>query len=163
MCALRIVLCACLLALLGSPATADDSPLKKIRLLIITGSHSHDWKGTLPVLEDLYKKSGRFEVTVTLDPRKDLTAESLARFDAFLLHYKETKDAPGRWPEAAEKALLEAVRGGKGLAVLHYASSAFDDRVILALTACSSSTLPRMATKAEIAPTVDAWRSCTCR
>jgi type 1 glutamine amidotransferase len=122
----KLLLWACIPALLGSPTAADDSPLKKVKLLIITGSHSHDWKGTLPVLEELYRKSG-FEVAVTLDPKKDLTADYLARFDVFLLHYKETRDAPGRWPEAAEKALLDAVRGGKGLVALHYSSSAFDE------------------------------------
>ena len=100
----------------------------KVRLLIVTGSHGHDWKGTTPVLKEFLEKTGRFEVDVTLDPPKDLNPETLARHDVVLLHYKETAEKPGRWPETAENALLDAVRGGKGLVVLHYASSAFDDK-----------------------------------
>jgi len=103
-----------------------DDPPAKLKLLIITGSHSHDWKGTLPVLKEFYEGSGRFTVDVTLDPKKDLTAEKLKGYDVLLLHYKETDQMPGRWPAEAENALLEAVKGGKGLVVLHYASSAFD-------------------------------------
>jgi type 1 glutamine amidotransferase len=114
------------LAFASAPLGADEAPAK-VKLLIITGSHQHDWKGTLPVLKDFYSAGGRFQVDVTLDPKKDLTAANLAKYDVFLLHYKETAEAPGRWPEAAEKALLDAVQGGKGLVVLHYASSAFDE------------------------------------
>src|ERR1041385_188462 len=91
----------------------------KLRLLIITGSHGHDWKNTTPILKEFLEGTGRFEVDITLDPPKDLTPESLAKEDVLLLHYKETAEKPGRWPEAAENALLEAVRGGKGLVVLH--------------------------------------------
>ena len=100
----------------------------KVKVLIITGSHSHDWKGTLPVMQDFLGKTGRFDVAVTLDPKKDLTPELLGKHDVYILHYKETKDMPGRWPKEAENALLDAVRGGKGLVVVHYASSAFDEK-----------------------------------
>jgi hypothetical protein len=105
---------------------AIDAPAKT-KLLIITGSHGHDWKGTLPILKDLFNATGRFDVDVTLDPKKDLTPEKVSHYDAFLLHYKETAEMPGRWPQSAESALLDAVREGKGLVVLHYASSAFDE------------------------------------
>jgi type 1 glutamine amidotransferase len=98
----------------------------KVKVLIITGSHGHDWKNTYPILKDFLGKSGRIEAQETLDPAKDLNPENLARYDVFLLHYKETNEKPGRWPAEAEKALLEAVRGGKGLVALHYASAAFD-------------------------------------
>lgn len=114
------------LALASAPGLARAEEAK-VKLLIITGSHSHDWKNTLPILKDFLSKTGRIEVDVTLDPGKELTPEKLARYDVFLLHYKETKEMPGRWPEAAEKALLQAVEGGKGLVALHYASAAFDD------------------------------------
>jgi type 1 glutamine amidotransferase len=115
------------LALLTLPArTPLAAEEAKVKLLIVTGSHAHDWKGTLPILKDFLEKTGRIEVAVTLDPAKDLTRENLAKHDVILLHYKETGEMPGRWPAEAEKALLEAVEGGKGLVVLHYASAAFD-------------------------------------
>jgi type 1 glutamine amidotransferase len=112
--------------LLGSPIATAEESAPKVKLLIITGSHGHDWKGTYPLLKEMCEKSGRFEVTVSLDPKKELTPEFLGKHDVFLLHYKETPETPGRWPKEAEDALLAAVKGGKGLVVLHYASSAFD-------------------------------------
>ena len=112
---------------LGTTQGWTDDAAAKVKVLIITGSHGHDWKGTLPVLKDLFNATGRFDVDVTLDPKKDLTPERLSRYDVFLLHYKETSEMPGRWPKSAEDAFLDAVRGGKGLVVLHYASSAFDE------------------------------------
>ncbi|MBI4606644.1 MAG: ThuA domain-containing protein [Planctomycetes bacterium] len=123
----RAALLPLALVLLSPGRSRAEESLPKVKLLVITGSHGHDWKGTVPILEELYKACGRFDVTVTLDPKKDLNPENLARFDAFLLHYKETREAPGRWPAEAENALVDAVRGGKGLVVLHYASSAFDE------------------------------------
>jgi type 1 glutamine amidotransferase len=123
--ALRALAVLSLVFVLG-PGVRSEEAAPKIKLLIITGSHGHDWKGTLPILKDFYTAS-RFDVDVTLDPKKELTPERLAKTDVILLHYKETRDSPGRWPAAAENALLEAVKGGKGLVVLHYASSAFDE------------------------------------
>ncbi|HVR73039.1 MAG TPA: ThuA domain-containing protein [Planctomycetota bacterium] len=123
-----LALSAAFWADLSPPPALGEDASPRVKLLIITGSHGHDWKGTLPVMKDLFANTGRFEVSVTVDPRKDLTPENLARHDVFLLHYKETRETPGRWPAEAENALLEAVRGGKGLVVLHYASSAFDEK-----------------------------------
>jgi len=112
---------------LAPPASRAADQGQKLNLLIITGSHSHDWKNTLPILKDFLQKTARIEVEATLEPAKDLTEENHAKYDVFLLHYKETREMPGRWPAEAERALLRAVEGGKGLVVLHYASSAFDD------------------------------------
>ena len=117
-----LVLASSVVAPLGS-AQADEA---KVKLLILTGSHRHDWKGTLPILKDFLSKTGRIDVQETLDPAKDLTKENLAKYDVFLLHFHETDEKPGRWPAEAEKALLDAVEGGKGLVALHYASAAFD-------------------------------------
>jgi type 1 glutamine amidotransferase len=133
------------LAALVSAAPAQD----RIGLLIITGSHRHDWVNTTPVMVRFLEAAGRFKVAVTEDPRKDLTPENLARYGVFLLHYRETTEAkefpvldgngaetgqvrqvpaaPGRWPEANEKALLGEIENGKGLVVVHYATSAFDE------------------------------------
>jgi hypothetical protein len=124
---LRVLVSLSLAAVLGPASARSEEAAPKVKLLIITGSHGHDWKGTLPILKDFYTASGRFDVDVTLEPKKDLTPERLAKYDVFLLHYKETRENPGRWPAEAENALLDAVKGGKGLVVLHYASSAFDE------------------------------------
>jgi len=122
---------------------------EKLKVLLVTGSHRHDWVNTTPVMVKFLEETGRFAVTVTEDPKKDLRAEILSKFDAILLHYRETDKPmkfdvlddkgqktgqvrevpaqPGRWPAENEKALLEAVAAGKGLVVIHYATSAFDE------------------------------------
>jgi type 1 glutamine amidotransferase len=66
-------------------------------------------------------------VDVTETPAKDLTPENLAKYDVYLLNYKDTKKGgpDTQWSEANQKALTEAVKGGKGLVVYHHASSAF--------------------------------------
>jgi len=97
-----------------------------LKVLIITGDHGHKWKETTPFLKDLLDKAG-MKVDVTETPAKDLTATNLAKYDVFLLNYKDTKagSPDTRWSEENQKALTEAVKGGKGLVVYHHASSAF--------------------------------------
>jgi type 1 glutamine amidotransferase len=133
------------LVLLALLRPAEDP----VNVLIVTGSHHHDWVNTTPVLAKLLTDSGRFKVKVTEDPAKDLTEETLGKIQLVVLHYRQFDQAkrfdllddkgqktgqvrevpphPGRWPEAAEKALLDAVRNGAGCVALHYGTSAFDD------------------------------------
>ncbi len=139
-----------LLALLAAAALvpAARAQDKKIELLIITGSHHHDWVNTTPIMVRFLEATGRFKVTVTEDPKKDLNPSNLEKYGVLVLHYRESAQPqkvvvldengqktetvrqipaqPDRWPEANEKALLSAVDGGKGLVVVHYATSAFD-------------------------------------
>jgi type 1 glutamine amidotransferase len=100
-----------------------------IKALIITGDNiaSHDWKGTTQLLQDFLGSSGRVKVDVTSTPAKDLTDDNLARYDVLILNYKETKDGAEdtRWSDANKEAFLNAVKGGKGLVVHHFASAAF--------------------------------------
>ncbi len=133
-----------LLLVLGLAARQDEVPV-----LIVTGSHTHDWVNTTPLLSKILSDSGRFKVTVTEDPAKDLTPQALAGVRLIVLHYRQNDRAaaielldekgqksgqvrevpphPNRWPEAAERALLAAVRDGAGCVALHYGTSAFDE------------------------------------
>jgi type 1 glutamine amidotransferase len=104
---------------------ADDA--KPIHVLIITGDHvAHDWKATTLFLNGLLTRAG-MDVDVTPTPARDLTADHLARYDVFLLNYRDSKNGrpETRWSEKNFKALAHAVAEGKGLVVYHYASSAF--------------------------------------
>ena len=123
----RVATFGFILFLALAPAGRARAAEAKVKLLLITGSHQHDWKNTWPILKDFLEKTGRVQVDVTLDPAHELTAGKLEGYDVLLLHYKESAEKPGRWPAEAEEALLGAVKGGKGLVVLHYASSAFDE------------------------------------
>lgn len=116
---------AALLVLAVSGIAADDK--KEIKVLIITGDHAyHDWKATTPFIKTFLTEAG-MKVDVTKTPRKDLTAANLAKYDVLLLNYKDTKKgAPDtHWSEENKQAFANAVKGGKGLLVYHYASSAF--------------------------------------
>jgi type 1 glutamine amidotransferase len=114
------------LTLAVPPAPADDN--RPIKLLIITGDEAHDWKAQSGALQEFLPKSGRIEVTVTTTPAKDLTPENLAKYDVLLLNFRETKPTPEtKWTDANKQALLDAVKGGKGLVVFHFASSSFPD------------------------------------
>jgi type 1 glutamine amidotransferase len=121
----RIGLSLAVFSLLATFADADDKPVK---CLIITGDHGHDWKATTEALEKFLKKDGHIDVSVTTTPSKDLTAENLAKYDVYLLNYRETKPKDEtRWTDQNKKALVDAVKGGKGLVVYHFASSAFPE------------------------------------
>ena len=101
-----------------------------IKALVITGDNvgAHDWKGTTAALKEiLATPAGKFTVDVASAPAKDLTPENLAKYDVLILNYFETaKGGPEtKWSEANKKALLDAVKDGKGLVSYHFASAAF--------------------------------------
>jgi type 1 glutamine amidotransferase len=115
-------------AALLAPARAEDHT--PIKLLIITGDHvGHDWKATTAMLREFLAKDGHIAVDVTSTPAKDLTPEKLGAYDVLLLNYRASKEPPAdtTWTDANKAALVEAVKGGKGLVVFHFASSAFTD------------------------------------
>lgn len=108
-------------------AVRADDPAP-VRCLVITGDHGHDWKGTTALLKEFLAKDGKVQVDVTTTPAKDLTAENLAKYDVLLLNYRESKPTDEtRWSENNKEALVNAVKGGKGLVVYHFASSGFPD------------------------------------
>jgi type 1 glutamine amidotransferase len=115
-----------LAAAVTAPAAARD-----VKVLIVTGDEvaAHKWHETAPFLKDLLAGAGD-TVDVTEAPAKDLTPEHLARYDAFVLNYRNTaqgaRDNPASvWSDDNKRAFLDAVRGGKGLVVYHFASAAF--------------------------------------
>src|SRR5947208_12282819 len=80
---------ALVLAALLCPASPDDP----VAVLLVTGSHHHDWVNTTPILSKILTDTGRFKVTVTEDPAKDLTPETLAKVQLVLLHYRQSDKA----------------------------------------------------------------------
>lgn len=96
-----------------------------IRTLIVTGqlSPEHD-PNTNRLLRRMLESTGRFSVKITEEFR-GATAETLSYYDLVLLNYDGdfpyTGHPPVRLGEQAEKALLEAVRGGKGI-IFHHSS-----------------------------------------
>ncbi len=85
------------------------------RILILTG-HSdlpaHDWRTTTPFLRGLLSGAG-FDVKVEEEVR-GITAETLAGYDALILHY----NGP-RWGQGVEQAIERFLRSGKGMVAIH--------------------------------------------
>lgn len=108
----------------GAPAP----PPAKLQVLIVTGQNtaSHDWRSTTPVLRKILEDSGRFEVRVTEEFR-GAGAATLAPYDVVLLNYYASRNAAGlRWGDATDDALLNYVRGGKGLVLYHFSLASFE-------------------------------------
>src|ERR1041384_7022427 len=100
------------------PLPAQDGVLP---VLLVSGQNNHDWRWTTPELKQALEETGRFAVTVTETPAKDLAdAAALGRMKAIVLNYNGD-----RWGEAAERAFLAAVQGGTGVVVVHAADNAF--------------------------------------
>jgi len=112
------------LLLVLAPVFAQPAP-QKLQTLIITGQNGHDWRATTPVLRKLLEDTGRFEVRVTEEFR-GAGPETLAPYDLVILNYYDKKQPALRWCERAENALVDFVRGGKGLVVYHFSTAAFD-------------------------------------
>ncbi len=94
-----------------------------VRALIFSGQNNHDWHTTTPYLRKLLTDSGRFDVRVEEEPA-GVTAATLANFDVLILDYQGP-----RWGDATERAVVDFVRSGKGLVLVHgalYAFSGFD-------------------------------------
>jgi hypothetical protein len=98
----------------------------KIRALILSGRNNHDWRTTTPFLRRLLVETGRFDVRVVEEPA-GITAETLAVYDLVLSDY-----CGPRWGASTEKALVDFVRGGKGLVVVHGAAYGFSGHDVLA-------------------------------
>jgi len=120
------VACAVVGLALGQSGPPAPQPAK-LQALIITGQNttSHDWRSTTPVLRKILEDSGRFEVRVTEEFR-GAGAGTLAPYDVVVVNYYESKRANLRWGDLADNALLNFVRGGKGLVVYHFSLAAFD-------------------------------------
>ena len=107
---------------LGQPSPPPDP--SKIQVLILTGQHVHDWRGTTPLLKKALEGTGRFEVRVNEEFR-GAGPETLAPYDLVVVNYYN-RGAQDRWGDRANAAIEDFVRSGKGLVLYHLALGAFD-------------------------------------
>jgi hypothetical protein len=97
----------------------------KIQTLIITGQNGHDWRGVTPYLRKSLEDTGRFEVRI-IEEFRGGGPETLAPYDLVVVNYFDKRQLALRWGERADNALLDFVRGGKGLVMYHFSTAAFD-------------------------------------
>ncbi len=113
----------CLLLLSGGNTLAAD----KIRVLLIDGQNNHNWVETSQSLRAILDRAELFEVTTASSPPAEAnegTWESwqldFKRFDVVVSNYN------GRlWPASMQKAFVDYVRSGGGVAIVHAANNAF--------------------------------------
>ena len=124
-----LIVVAALVSVLGglTSASAQQPPAAppKTQVLIITGQHGHDWKGTTPVLRKILEDTGKFDVRVTEEFRGG-GPETLAPYDVVVVNYSDSGRPERRWGARADAALVDFVKSGKGLVVYHFAMQAFD-------------------------------------
>jgi type 1 glutamine amidotransferase len=133
--------------LAGAEAAAPASNSIPLKVLILSGAGSHDWRATDSFLRQLMLDSGRFDVRVTEVP-SGITAPSLVAFDLVIDDY----NGP-RLGIAAEKALEEFVKSGKGLLVTREALGSFaGKRVWPEFIAMTKVSWPANATELGDAP-----------
>ena len=110
--------------LLASSAVVAQAP-PKLQALIVTGQNGHDWRAVTPVLRKTLEDTGRFEVRVTEEFR-GATAATLAPYDLVIVNYFDRNNKNLWWGDTAQAALLDFVRGGKGLVIYHFSVAAFN-------------------------------------
>ncbi len=113
----------------SSPASPveDSAGSVPLNVLVISGRNNHDWRHTTPELVKILSEGKRFRVEVTEDPAR-FDAARLSDFDLVLSNWTAWPQQKERaWGEAFETALLDLVRSGKGLALVHAASTCFAD------------------------------------
>lgn len=113
------LLCMCISGCQGPERTPAT-----FKLLILTGRNNHEWGKTTALLDSMLTGSGLFSVDVTTEP-DTLTSEDFKQYHALLSNWNSWPENDVRWPEAAEKGLLDFVGEGGGLIFFHAATSAF--------------------------------------
>ena len=113
------------------PATAPAKP-KQARKVLVLGKAAGFVHSSIPLagrtVEELGKKTGAWATTITYDPA-DINEQNLKQYDAIFLasttgaFLDDANDAAAT--AARRKALLEFVRGGKGLAGIHAATDSY--------------------------------------
>jgi type 1 glutamine amidotransferase len=104
----------------------NTKAVQKIRILILSGKNNHEWEKTTPQLVRVYEESEKFHMQVTESP-DTLTYEDFRRFHAVVSNWTAWPANDYRWPEAAEKGLLQFIEQGGGFVLFHAASASFYD------------------------------------
>jgi type 1 glutamine amidotransferase len=109
---------------ISRPAAAAES---KLKVLVIGGQNNHDWAKSTPYIQKLLNRSDRFQATVNNTPEPNAPPTA---WDAWQPKFRDFScvvlDYNGQaWPERVRKDLVDYVRGGGGVVVIHAANNAF--------------------------------------
>jgi type 1 glutamine amidotransferase len=98
-----------------------------MKVLLLDGQNNHNWKATTPVLVAALEKNKLAKVTVSTSPAKGSAKEDwkswrpkFSAHDATLTNYNGEM-----WPKDLQQNLIDYVRGGGSLVVVHAANNSF--------------------------------------
>jgi uncharacterized protein len=93
-----------------------------MRALIVDGQNNHDWKATTPVLKSALELSGLFTVDVATTAPSDTKdfSPDFSKFDVVVSNYNGQD-----WPEKTQQALIDYMKAGGGLVIIHAANNSF--------------------------------------
>jgi type 1 glutamine amidotransferase len=97
-------------------------PEGKIKVLFIRGGGVHDWRNLTPILVDVLKKTGDFEVTLS-ENLDDLKADSIKNHNLVLFYCTGVNFTS----KEQEQGLCDFVRGGGAYAGIHSATDSFKE------------------------------------
>lgn len=108
-----VVVCLCV-------ATARAEP--KLKALLVDGQNNHDWKATTPLMKSTLEVSGLFSVDVATAPPADTAgfAPEFSDYDVVVSNYNGQD-----WPKETQDALVEYMKAGGGLVIVHAANNSF--------------------------------------
>ena len=116
---------ACLLFALSSIAVAVEArAAEPMRALIVDGQNNHrNWPQTTQMMKKYLEQSGLFAVDVATTVPKGEDPNFSPMFADYKVVVSNYNGA--NWPQATQQALLDYVRTGGGLVVVHAADNAF--------------------------------------
>ena len=117
-----ILILAVILSSFGAQAKVGEP----IRVLILSGRSSHDWRDTNSVIERMLVSTGRFKVDISNRPSA-LNEKLLAPYQLIISNWTSYRGHTEleQWPQEAKDALLNFVRNGGGHMVIHVSGSNF--------------------------------------
>jgi uncharacterized protein len=92
----------------------------KIRTLLLTGGAIHDAKGIGDIVQEMLKKTERFEVTRVHEDLDGLLAERIAPYDLVVFYW-----TIGEIKEAQKRGLMNHIAAGKGFVTFHSGADSF--------------------------------------
>lgn len=110
--------------LVSSVMAACCQAAPPLKALLVDGQNNHDWKNTSPIFKKQLEETGLFSVDVATSPPR---GEDVSGFRPPFADYDVVVDNynGADWSDQTKQDLVDYVRGGGGLVVIHAADNAF--------------------------------------
>ncbi|MBK1880326.1 ThuA domain-containing protein [Pelagicoccus mobilis] len=111
-----------------------ETSSERIDVLIVDGFGNHDWRLTTEYLKAILESDGRFAVSVSTCPNRNVDKEAWEKWNPDFASYpvviqicNDINDTERSWPNRVEEAFEGYVSAGGGVYMHHSANNAFKD------------------------------------